>query len=257
MLSPISFRALPWAALLVSCLAGCTKDAPTVAPPPTPAAPAAPTPAFRGAYGVLVAQKVNFIFTQAPLPVPVTLESEIGFAAFNNPGTTAYLDAGAVAVNTIALEKQPNNTYSKVATVALTPATLNFSSSVNWSVVGGNGVNALTYSHASPFPTYSGTLPTTVTRSAGLTVPLGSSNLSGADSVYVQVSVGNASVLRRAGGSAASVTFTAAQLAALPAAANNAGFIQVVPFRYVLATLNGRAYAFVKLAANSSTVTVQ
>ena len=253
-LSP--FRALPWAAALALCLAGCTKVDPVVTPT-TPAAPAAPTPAFRGAYGVLVAQKVNFTFTQAQLPVPITLESEVGFAAFNNPGTTAYLDAGAVSVNTIALEKQSNNTYSKVATVGLTPATLNFSAAANWSVAGGNGVNALAYNHTSPFPTYSGTLPTTVTRSSGLTVALGSSNLSGADSVYVQISAGNATVLRRAGGSAASVTFTAAQLAALPAAANNVGFIQVVPFRYVLATLNGRAYAFVKLAANSSTVTVQ
>lgn len=251
-----SFRALPWAAALALCLAGCTKVDPIVTPT-TPTAPAAPTPAFRSAYGVLVAQKANFTFTQAQLPVPITLETQLAFAAFNNPGTNNYLDAGAVSVNSNALEKQSNNTYSKVAAVGLTPATLNFDNTVNWSVAGGNGVNPLTYNYTSAFPTYSGTLPTAITRASGLTVPLGSSNLSGADSVYVQISAGNTTVLRRAGGAASSVVFTAAQLAALSAASSSTGFIQVVPFRYVVTTLGGRAYAFVKLAATSGTVTVQ
>ena len=256
-------RTLPASALplltvfaLAFALGGCKKDEPAPPVAATPTAPAAPVPTFAGTYGVLVAEKINFTFTQALLPVPVTLPSEIAFAAFGN-GTAAntFLDAGAVAVNGTALEKQSNNAYTKVATVGLTPATLNFDASTNWTMAGGSGVNALSYNYPSAFPSYTGTLPTSVTRSAGLTVPLGS-NLTGADSVYVQLSSGNVTVLRRLRGGSSAAVFTAAQLAALPTTTAATAAIQVVPFRYLVTSLGGRAYAFVKLEANSALIAV-
>lgn len=250
-------RLLSTAALGLFLLAGCgkTKVDPT---PATPTAPQAATPTIRNTSGTLVALRTDFTYNIAQAPIPVTLSIETGVAAFYNTTPTSLLDAGSVSVNGNGLDKQSNNAYTKTATPGLsTPTDLGFGSGASWSVGGSSGVPAFTYAHTVSFPSYSGTLPTTVTKSSGLTVPL-SGQLSNADSVYVVVAAGDKMVLKRARSNAASVSFSAAELSVLPNTSNSTmGFVEVIPFRYNLVTLTNRTYAFVKETAAISTTTIQ
>lgn len=250
-------RLLSATALSLLILAGCGKT--KIDPKPTvPTAPQAATPTIRNTSGTLVALRTDFTYNMAQAPVPVTLSIETGVAAFYNTTPTTLLDAGSVSVNGNGLDKQSNNAYTKTATPGLsTPTDLGFGSGASWNVGGSSSVPAFTYAHTVSFPTYSGTLPTTVTKASGLTVPL-SGQLTGADSVYVVVAAGDKMVLKRARGNAASVSFSAAELGTLPST-NNAtlGFVEVVPFRYTLVTLTNRTYAFVKETAAISTATIQ
>ncbi|RTQ44896.1 hypothetical protein EJV47_27210 [Hymenobacter gummosus] len=249
-------RLLPVAALLLlltSC--GKTKVDPT---PATPTAPQAATPTIRNTSGTLVALRTDFTYSLAQAPVPVTLSLETGLAAFYNSTPTPLLDAGAVRLNNNGLDKQGNNAYLKTATPGLsTPTDLGLSSGASWSVAGSGSVPALSYAHTVSFPSYGGTLPSSIAKASGLSIAL-SGQLSGADSVYVVVAAGDKMVLKRARGTAASVSFSAAELAALPTTSNSTlGYVEVIPFRYNLVTLGGRTYAFVKETAAISTVTIQ
>lgn len=246
---------LPAACLLLLLACGKTKVDPT---PATPTAPQAAMPTIRNTNGTLVALRTSFTYNMAQVPMPVTIQTETGFAAFYNTTPTSFLDAGAVSVNGNGLDRQSNNAYVKTATPGLsTPTDLGFGSGGSWSVGGSGSVPAMSYAHTVSFPSYSGTLPGSITKASGLTLAL-SGTLSSADSVYVVVAAGDKMVLKRARGSAASVSFTAAELAALPnTSASTLGFVEVVPFRYNLVALGGRTYAFVKETAAISTVTIQ
>jgi hypothetical protein len=254
--STSAHRLLPVAALGL-LLAGCgkTKVDPT---PATPTAPQAATPTIRNTSGTLVALRTDFTYSMAQVPVPVTLSTETGLAAFYNTTPTTLLDAGPVSLNGNGLDRQGNNAYVKTATPGLTtPTDLGLSSGASWSVAGSGSVPALSYSHAVSFPSYAGTLPTSISKTSGLSIAL-SGQLSSADSVYVVVAAGDKMVLKRARGTAASVSFSAAELAVLPnTSASLLGFVEVIPFRYNLVTLSSRTYAFVKETAAISTVTIQ
>jgi hypothetical protein len=200
---------------------------------------------FGDSYGTLAAVRSVSYTTIGGMTIPV--ETNTAVAAFpSGAGSSTYSDAGTVTLNSKTLTKQANNSY--VYQNLTDPLTLG---SVNWSVTGSGSVPAITYSYTRPIPDYSGynSLPSSITRSAGLTVSLGSS-VSGADSVYVIVSggSGNAYLLKRLAGNASQAVFTASDLNSL---GTGTGMIQVAPWNYTSQEFGGKKIYFVNESAYS------
>jgi len=243
------------AALIISA-ASCDKNNTTTTPANnnnnnnnTTTTPTAtyPTPSGSDISGALISIKMKYNTSVTGSPVPISLESQIGAAVFYSaPGSSTMVDAGAVSVNTVSLDKNAsNNSYSKMGTMGLTPATLDFDKGSNWNVGGSSSVTAFTYNHTTTFPEYTGTLPSTVTKASGITLSL-SSEVSNADSVYVLVAAGNTSVLKAFAASATNIVIKASDLVGLPNVSDNTAIMEVCPFRYVMTTQNGKKYVAIK-----------
>lgn len=252
------YTLVPALALIVS-VASCDKAKETPepkTPDPKPSSPAPYTPTPNNVDGLLTA--VNMVMTIQQMGITVPVNSEMGYASFwNTPGT--LLEGGTVKLNNIELEKQSGNSYTKIATTGSTPADLDFSSGVDWNVTGnsGNGVPAITYSHGTTFPDYSGpAVPTSVTKSAGVTLSFTSSNVSNADSVYVVIAAGSVQVTKAFAPNAGSVTITAAELSNLPNVSDNTGLFQIVPTKVVVQNFGSKKYAFVKQQANMGYINI-
>ncbi len=242
----------------------CKKDSKT--PTTTSPVPSAPTPTFGGdVKGTLISLRINFSydpnkFATLPITVPVIeLDAETGLAVFSNDFSTGtYLDAGNVSVNSNALEKLSNNSYTKLAfDFVNSNFSLGFDDGSNWSVAGKGDVPAISYNHTHTFPGYTGrsSMPSTASTTTNLTVSL--SGVSKADSVYVLLAANNKEVLKRVGPSTSSVTFTAAEIQSVgTTGGKETAFLEVCPFRYTIQTINTKQYAFIKELAVVKNITI-
>jgi hypothetical protein len=189
-------------------------------------------------YGVLVAIRSVSQTTVAGITVPVEVNTAV--AAFSSSmGSSTLVDGGTVTLNSKGLTKSSNNAYSYQN--LMDP--LSFST-ITWNVSGLGSVPAISYTDDRPIPGYSGfsALPATVTRSAGVTISLGSA-ISNADSVYVIVTdYDNHMVLKRLAGSAAQCTVSASELSGFTA---GQGMLQVVPWNYKDEDFNDKKFYFV------------
>lgn len=258
------------AVALLAFSTSCNKDSdsPTPNPPtnpnvpdpanpdPTQSGPTPATPVISGAYGTLISVIMKYSVTNEFLPDPIVVESQVGIAAFPAANSTDFLPAGTVSVNGYDLEKADNNSYYVTATAGMTPSTLEFSGSSEWSVSGAGSIAAFTYDHIISFPNFTGSLPSSITKSNGVTVSLDGS-VNGADSVYLVVTAGDQYIQTAVGGNASSISLSAAELQNLPVVSDNTAFLQIVPFRVTLETLNSNQYAFVKQQAVVTAVNIQ
>lgn len=233
-------------------MASCSKDDNKTTTPttttPTATGPTAATPATPGDVdGALISVRMDYNSQPAGSPVPVKITSEIGLAVFfSAPGSSTKLDAGTVTVNTYNLDKGTDNSYSKVATIASTPADLNFDNGSSWNVGGSGSVTAFSVNHTAAFPSFDGTMPSSITKSSGLTIQLDNSTLSGADSVLVLVAAGSKSFTKTFGPNAGTATISAAELSGFPAVTDNSAVMEVCPYNFTTTTKNGKKYVMIK-----------
>lgn len=261
-------RALPLVALLAAAaFTGCKKDSTDVKPPiAVPTAPEYILPRLPDATnGRLLTITHDFRFYEAGVELsdkyPTPLQSVIYQTAMvmfrDTPGPQAgstYVDGGEVKVNGVALAKGADNIYSKTDN-------FNFNQGLQYDIAGNGGVTAFAYKVATPQPTYTGNIPTKINRKLTLTIPLGSSNISGADSILVVVRSGaeklvkKVSYLKPDATATPSVTFTSAELLTLneALAETNTAFVQVMVFRNAFQPLvqGGRSYAITREAVVS------
>ena len=236
---------------VIVILSGCTKSSdnnPTNNPTNSSSAP---TPSFGDASGTFAAVTSVSYQTVAGITIPLTVNTAVG-ALFTSAGSGSYVDGGNVALNSKTLSKQSNNSY--VYQNLTDPLTLGSTNS--WNVSGSSSVPAFSYTYNRSMPGYSdyNSLPSMVTRSAGLTISLGST-ISNADSVYVVVSGGNNKyVLQRVAGNAGQCSFSADELSVL--SATSTGLLQVVPWNYKSEDFSDKLYYFVNETAYTKTVTV-
>ena len=257
----LSASALFVAAGLALSLGSCKKDESNATPANTTPTPPSPTITRVGSTvmaGTLASIRMSYEYTVPQVNMTVPIEIESAVAAFFGSSTNSFVDAGAVSVNTNALNKQSNNAYVKAGnfsatTTGQTGTSLDFDNGSSWTVAGSSSVPGFSYNHTANMPSYSGTLPTSITKSAGLTLPL---LITGSDSTYVLIAAGNKQLLKRVG-RASSVTFTAAELGTLPTVTNNTALIEVVPFKYSVVTLANKPYVFVKEYAAVGNVNIQ
>jgi hypothetical protein len=253
------------AAGLSLAVSSCTKDETTTTPPTTPptttpTAPPPPQPTITGANGALIALQMDFSYDAAGFPV--TLNTEMGIAAFyNSTGNSATLvDGGNVTVNSIALTKNANNSYLVTAGIPTQePSTLNLDGNIAWNVAGSSNVPAFSYNidaSTYPFVDYTGTIPTDITKANGLVLNFTAANTKNADSVYVMIISGSTSFLKAYKGNAGNINITASELNGLTASSSTSpAYIEIVPWK-VLGWVNpmGKVYAIVNERAIVKTI---
>lgn len=261
----LSTRAL-LATGLIAIMASCDKaETPeptnTTTTPPTPTAPTPPQPTVAGVHGAMIALDLDFSYTMMGISVP--LNTEMGIAAFYaNAGDAAMVDGGTVKINNVALTKNDNNSYLVTAGIPdQEPSTLNLDGDINWNVSGNSstGVQAQNYNISSsvyPFPDYTGTIPTDITKANGLVLNFTASNTKNSDSVYVVIISGSQSFMRAYKGNAGNVTISSSDLANLPASSSTSlAYIEIVPWRVMgYQTLMGKTYAYVNEKAIVRTI---
>lgn len=221
---------------------------PTTPTTPTTTSPTPPSPTPSGGVisGAMVSVMMDYKITQAGFEVP--FNSDIASALFySTPGGTTYVDAGTVSVNTYNLDKSANLTYMKMANSGTTPTDLNMETSSAWSVGGSGSVTAFSYTHTGAFPKYTGTVPTSITKSSGLSFTFNTSTISGScDSIIVVVAGGSKSFNKSFAANAGTVTISASDLSGFPTVTDNTAIIEVCPYKVLLNVIGGKTYAFVK-----------
>lgn len=254
-------------AVLFAGLASCT---PEETPEPeipnttttTPTAPQPPTPQVAGANGVMVAIEMDFSYTQMGISVP--FNTEMGVAAFyNTAGSGTLVDAGTVKINNNALTNT-NNAYLVTAGIPTQePSTLGLDGNISWNVSGNSSNNMpadnFNIDHTVyPFPDYTGTIPTEITRANGLSLTFNNTTVTGSDSVYVMIVSGSTSLIRSFHKNAGSVMISSTDLNTLNASSTESpAYLEIVPWR-VMGYTNpmGRIYAYVNEKAIVRSITL-
>lgn len=238
-------------------VSSCKKDDSTPATTTPATNSGTPNPAVGNVDGALVSLKVDL--TALLNGTPYTVSTENGVATFFSAtgNTSSFVDAGAVSVNSVALDKGSNNGYTKSATVGQTPADLSFESGNSaWSVAGAGSVPAISYTHNIPFPAYTGTLPASISRSTPFTVSF-SGKVTDADSVIIFITKDSHSIARTFAGNAASGTISAADLSTLPVVSDNTALLEIIPYRITLKDFGRKSYAFIKEHAVTGNISIQ
>ena len=223
------------ASLLIS---GCDKAKEAIPETPAPAKTSAPTITVSDGYGALAAVRSVSYTTVSGMTIP--LEVNTAVAVFStSPGGGTFVDGGTVTLNSKSLTKSSNNAYAYQNFTD--PLSFN---TLSWNVSGSGSVPAISYSDDRPIPDYSGfdALPSTITKSAGVTIALGSA-ITHADSVYVIVTDYNShSILKRVGGNAAECTFSASELAGFTA---GQGMVHVCPWNLKSEDFGDKKFYFI------------
>jgi hypothetical protein len=231
--------------VMITGMISCKKTDNPATPNNPAQGPTPYTPAPGNVAGAFVAVQMKYTYNMEGLPIPVDIESEIGTGGvYTSVGATTFVDAGAISVNGNSLDKQSNNSYLKAAFPGQTPDDLGFDSGADWNIGGAGSVAAFSYSHSGGFPSFTGTMPTEITKASGLTISM--SSLSNADSVYILIAAGGTSIFKGYDGSVSSITLSAADLAGLPVVTDRTAYLEVLPVRIKVQTIGGKDYAFVK-----------
>jgi hypothetical protein len=238
------------AVIASAIVTGCAKKATEILPTENTNTVPSVSFTFNDASGVMVAVKTITLVSAGGYTFPSELN--IPLAVFpTSLGSSTYQDAGTVTFNSKSLKKESNNSYDY--TDIANPVSYD---QIHWIVSGSSGVPAIDYSNDRPVPAFTGhaTLPTTISKSAGLTVNLGSA-VTGADSVYVEViSASNSkTILKRTGGNAASVSFSASDLSTL---GSGSGYLEVVPWNLKMEDFSSKNFYFINETAYVVTVTI-
>jgi hypothetical protein len=225
--------------IVVTMFSGCAKKSDSTDSTPTSNTPSTQTPSFSDGWGLMAA--VTSVSYQVVAGVTIPLFVNTATAAFQaSAGSSTYVDAGTVSLNSKTLTKSTNNVY--IYNNLTDP--LDFSA-VNWNVTGAGSIPAITYSDNKPIPDYSGfsTLPGTISRASDLTIAL-SGTISDADTVYIIISGTDGKfVMKRLAGNAAECKFTTADLSVL--SAGTGGIIQVTPWNYKTEDFSDKKFYFV------------
>jgi hypothetical protein len=217
---------------------GCSKKSEEVTPPTPTNNGSSPTITISDGYGALAAVRSVSYTTAGGYTIPMEVNTAVA-AFFASAGSSTFVDGGAVTINSKSLTKSSSNAY--VYQTLTDPLTF---STITWSVSGSSSVPAISYTDDRPIPDYSGfsSLPATITKSAGVTISLGSA-VSNADSVYVTVTdYNNHQVLKRVAGDANECVFSAAELSNFTA---GQGMVQVCPWNYKSEDFSSKKYYFI------------
>jgi hypothetical protein len=237
----------------------CSKDEDS----PTPEVVATPTPAPTGGggnttgdpYPTLAGADASLWAVKSISVTTVTgigdIETTIGIGVgvfFDGSG--GMVDVGSVSLNTKALTKNANNSYTFQPS-ASEPTGIDFSSGdVMWSVAGGNGFPAITKDVSSiSFPIVGAVnSSTTITKANGYTLSV--NNVSGADSVLFLIGDVNKTIV----GNATSCTFSASELSGL---ATGTTVAQVAAYITTNETVGGKKVYYGKETVQTKTATVE
>ena len=199
---------------------------------------------------------VTISYEMATIPGMPSVQMVMAFSTFGDNG----VDAGEVKVNNNVLGKitSSGSTYYMVpnpSNPTQTISNVSFNGSVhNWTVVGGNGIPALTGGVTSP-STFNITSPAanaTVTKSSGIQVTWNGGTNSKL-MIVLASTTGNGYFSTEELADNGTYTIPAAQLANISGQA----LLQVVKYRYAEVTSSGKSYFMIAEIVKNVTVTVQ
>lgn len=258
----IALIAIP-AILLMSSLTSCDKakekitpTTPKVDTPKVTTGPAPYSPTIAGIDGALIA--IRMMYKVEQMGVNVDVASDIATAMFYDNTGSNMVDGGNVSVNKINLEKQQNNSYNKMATTGSTPSELELDGGASWNVAGNssNNVPSFSYNFGSNFPSYTESLPATITKSSGLSFNFNASTVKNADSVYIAIITNNKQVIKSYAATAGSVTISASDLSSLPAVSDKTAYLEVLPIKMIVRSYSGKGYLFIKEQAVIASINI-
>lgn len=148
------------------------------------------------------------------------------------------LNVGTVSLNSISLK--PDNQSSGVIYTDTTSTV--FSAPLSWSVSGGNGIPAFTYTYTGVRPTYTGwtSLQDTIKLSQNTVINL--TGISGADQILIYVMSGSGMASKVISGTATSVSFSTSELSSL--SASTSSYIMIQCSKYSIVGLGGKNFKF-------------
>lgn len=206
------------------------------------------------AYGVLMASRTPYTFSNNF----VTLKGDASAFFYTAPGDYNYVDAGTVKCCDSTLVRQSSGSFlfNSKAKNGQAISGINYSSGSTWTVTGTSSVPAFTYAIAS-FPSDAILTSSTL---ISKTLPYTATFNSPANSDSVVVLFGCDSVLQKKTVSAGSgsCSFTAAQVAAVKKAGSvNKGYINFLSYQIQANTVSGKKYYMVNSNTVTYTVTIQ
>jgi len=216
-------------------------------PTPTPENNNTQTPSFASGDGAIVALNTRTV-TSTPIG-NTTIDLGTAVAVFGDLAAGTYNDAGSVTLNGKSLTKTSNNAYSYVPS-ATDFTGIDFEDNIKWEVSSPSFTyDAKTQGRGMPVAdgdfTFSGS---SVSGSTAFTLEL-SGSISNADSVYFQINGPNNYVLKRMGGQATSVTFSASEMQSLGTSAGCS--VTIAPWNHESKNLGGKTIHVVnELAIN-------
>ncbi len=244
--------------LIATCVAtsflwSCAKTNPT----PTPPAASTPTVATPSdAFGAFIAVKT---ITEQNVPIVGIQTIEIGTAVggfYSTAGSGTWVDGGSLKVDDTTLTKQSNNTYLYQMGQS-NPTGLEFNYSTKWTIGGStaNSIPAFNYTHSATMPSL-GTLTSAKDITVASDYTISTTTTSYSDSVIFIISGPNGSINKVKVGGTRTCLFTAAELATL-GKGDNAGLVQIAPYRVASSTQAGKKYYFIKETVLSTFVNLK
>ncbi|RYD56859.1 MAG: hypothetical protein EOP56_10735 [Sphingobacteriales bacterium] len=248
---------------LMFSIASCDKakdavnpDVPKIDTPKTSTGPTPYAPTIAGVDGALIAISMKYKVEQMGINVDVA--SEIGTAILYDGSRSNIVDGGTVTLNSVNLEKQTNNSYNKMATAGMTPSDMDMDGGASWNVAGNSstGIPAFSYNFGSNFPSYTETLPSSITKANGISFNFNSNTVKNADSVYVAIITNSKQVIKSYAANAGSVTISASDLSSLPAISDKTAYLEVLPIKMTIRSFSNKEYVFIKEQAIVSSINI-
>lgn len=200
-----------------------------------------------GAGGVLLSE-LHIFDTTFPYPQPDTISfSENAYAWFfdSTSGSFNYVQVDSVSVNGEQLELNDDT----ASMVYLGGYYQNMNTNCNWNVAGSSVIPSFTYNYTTPYPSFSGVLPDSMDKTAGVTFNL---QLNATDSVIIQIwgdnTSSNGMVTKTFPPNQTSFSFSPAEVENISTSdfynANNT--IVITTFNHTVQTFSGNTFYFCK-----------
>lgn len=202
----------------------------------------APVAANDSYYGMLYSNQV--FFYQAGTLTPVSNGGLSGALFSTSPmvkdGVTnsAFADAGSVSLNGTLFKKSGGTAIYYIDTTYA-----DYNTNFNWTVSGGSGIPAISYSYSVTLPAFTGysALNNTITLGQANSITL--SGITGADEIEVNISSGSISCAPKVvAGNSTSISFSAQDLTGLSASVN--GYIYITCYKVSYQTFGGKKIKF-------------
>ncbi len=174
-----------------------------------------------------------------------------------NKPTGLSLDADSISLNGEILERTFSDEDTNAYFYEDDSEPPFISNGASWLVKGKSSVPAMQYADTRKQPLYTGPIPVSGSKAAGLSFNFNSSNVSYADSVTVGFGVDSLNQLifsKTFAANAGAVTISAAELAKLPT--EDMG-LEIIPFTYTVKYFGGNPYAFIRNSRYVRTFTLK
>jgi len=214
---------------------------------------------YSGVSGVLIAYKISGSLVDTSGQVNI-YNRNWEIALFANPTADSLTNAGVVSVNTAPLSNTPYRTNENYYLHNDASGVWNTSSLNRWNITGSGDIPSFSADISGSFPSFTGSLPTTISKTTDFSFTFNSSNTINADSAYVSIyyrgEATRSSVVNGNGGTATipgHFTGLMDSFITVPYGGSSdgpfyfgKGYVLIVVYNHFIKSIAGKRFAFVK-----------